>query len=545
MADQMYSVSGNIIDAVNGVIYPGTMLVRNGRIEDITEERDRYDSYIVPGLVDSHVHVESSMLVPSEFGRIAAVHGAVAAVADPHDIANVLGVAGVDFMLENSKRQPFKFYFGAPSCVPSTRFETSGATIGPEEVADLLQKDEIRFLGEVMNYPAVLGENSDIMEKIGLARQSGKCIDGHAPGLRGESLSKYIAAGITTDHEITDREDGREKLKMGMKIQIREGSAARNLDDLILLVRDNPEGCMFCSDNIHPGDIVRGHINDHVRKALDVGIDPLKVFRCSSVNPVRHYGLDVGLLQRGDPADFLVVNDLKNFTVGKTFINGRLVAENGGSLFDSLPAGTPNNFNVTTKNVADFSVRASGWIANVIQVLDDSPDTGMLRASPYINGGFARSDPQRDVLKIVVINRYYEALPAIAFVKNFGLRKGAIASSVSHDSHNIICIGVSDEDITRAVNMVIENGGGMAAYCSEFMECLPLPAAGLMSDLDGFEVAKKYRQLDGLAKALGTNLRAPFMTLSFMSLLAVPRIKLSNLGLIDTTKFAFLPLFGK
>ncbi len=543
MSEEVYRVSGNIVDVLNNSIYAGTLLIKNGRIIDINKEYSRCSSYIVPGLVDSHVHIESSMLVPSEFARIAVGHGTVAAVADPHEIANVMGIEGVDFMIENSKKQSFKFYFGAPSCVPTTRFETSGATIGVKEVEGLLARDEIKFLGEVMNYTAVINEDRDVMAKIALAKQFRKCVDGHAPGLRGETLSKYIDAGVTTDHEVGDREEAREKLKKGMKIQIREGSAAKNFDDLIDLLRENHRGCMFCSDDKHPDDLVKGHINEHVHRALERHIDPLKVFRCASVNPVKHYGLGVGLLQKGDPADFLVVDNLENFSVRQTYINGELVAENGETFFVNLPSMAPNNFNVSAKIADDFTVKASGWMANVIQVLDGSLTTGKLRASPYINGGFARSDPQRDILKLVVINRYYDAPPAVAFVKNFGLKKGAIASSVSHDSHNIICVGVSDEDIKRAVNLVIENGGGISAACSEFMECLSLPIAGLMSGRDGFEVAKKYRQLDGLAKTLGTSLRAPFMMLSFMSLLVIPQLKLSNLGLIDTSKFEFISLF--
>ena len=543
MPEDIYRVSGNIVDALSDVIYAGTLMIKDGRIADIYRESGSYNSYIVPGLVDSHVHIESSMLVPSEFARIAVSHGTVAAVADPHEIANVLGVEGIDFMIENGRQQPFKFYFGAPPCVPATRFESSGATIGREEIEGLMGRDEIRFMGEVMDCPGVMNEDPELLAKISLARQYGKPVDGHAPGLSGEALAKYIDAGITTDHESSNREEGIEKVKKGMKIQIREGSAARNFDDLVALLRYNSDSCMFCSDDKHPDDLVKGHINEHVRRAMDRGIDPLKVFRCSSVNPVKHYGLDVGLLQKGDCADFLVVGDLKKFRLQQTYIGGELVAENGETLLESMSSATPNNFNAVPKNATDFIVRAAGGMANVIQVLDGSLTTGKLRASPYINCGFARSDPQRDILKLIVINRYYEAPPAVAFVKNFGLRKGAIASSVAHDSHNIICVGVSDEDITRAVNLVIENGGGIAAACSEFMECLPLPVAGLMSDKNGFEVAKKYRQLDGLAKALGTGLRAPFMTLSFMALLVMPRLKLSNLGLIDTARFEFVPLF--
>lgn len=543
MPEDVLRISGNIVDALNSVIYSGTLVIKNGKISAIEKEYVAYNTFIVPGLVDSHVHIESSMLVPSEFARLAAVHGTVAAVADPHEIANVLGVEGIDFMIDNGKRQGFKFYFGASSCVPASRMESAGAVIGVKEIEALLAREEIRFLGEVMNLRGVLDGDGEVMSKLALAKQYGKRIDGHAPGLRGDDLSRYVAAGISTDHEVSDKEEGREKIQKGMMIQIREGSAARNFNELVVLLRDHPGSCMFCSDDKHPDDLVKGHINEHVHRALERGIDPLKVFRCSSVNPVRHYGLPVGLLQKGDPADFLVVDDLKNFNVLKTYINGKLAAEKGQPLLKSIRSAAPNNFNAAPREPSDFSVRASGWIANVIHAIDGSLATGKLRLSPYVKDGFARSDPQRDILKLVVVNRYYDAPPAVAFVKNFGFKKGAIASSMAHDSHNIICVGVSDEDIRRAVNLVIENGGGIAAACSEFMECLPLPVAGLMSGRDGFEVAKKYRQMDRLAKTLGTGMQAPFTTLSFMALLAIPQLKLSSLGLIDTAKMEFIPLF--
>jgi adenine deaminase len=543
MPDEVFRVSGNIVDALNSVIYAGTMVIKDGKIAAIEKEFVTYNTFIVPGLVDAHVHIESSMLVPAEFARLAAIHGTVAAVADPHEIANVLGVEGIDFMLENGKRQGFKFYFGAPSCVPSNRLETTGAAIGLKEVEELFARNEIKFLGEVMNFQGVVNGDIEVMSKLALAKQYGKRIDGHAPGLRGDDLSMYVDAGISTDHEVSDKEEGCDKIQKGMMIQIREGSAARNFNELVSLLRDHPSSCMFCSDDKHPYDLVKGHINEHVHGALDRGIDPFKVFRCASINPVKHYGLSVGLLQKGDPADFLVVDDLKNFNILKTYINGKLAAENGEPLLKSLPSTAPNNFNADPKAPSDFGVRASGGIANVILAMDGSLKTGKLRIFPHVKDGFVRADPQRDILKMVVVNRYYDAPPAVAFVKNFGFKKGAIASSVAHDSHNIICVGVSDEDIKRAVNLVIENAGGIAAACSEFMECLPLPVAGLMSGKDGFEVAKKYRQLDSLAKTLGTGMQAPFMTLSFMSLLVVPQLKLSNLGLIDTAKMEFTSLF--
>ena len=537
------TISGNVVDVFNGTIYPGTLEIRDGKIASIVRDQKEYETFILPGLVDAHIHIESSMLVPSEFARLAVVHGTVATVSDPHEIGNVLGIDGVNYMIENGKTVPFKFYFGAPSCVPATPFETSGADIGVEEIEELLKSDDIKYLSEVMNFPGVLFEDPVVMAKIGLAKKYGKPIDGHAPGLRGKDLEKYVAAGISTDHETLEKEEALEKLKLGMKILIREGSAAKDFDTFSGLIGEYPDQCMFCSDDKHPDDLVLGHINDLVKRALKLGIDKMKVLRCACVNPVRHYGLGVGLLQAGDSADFIEVDSFERFNVISTYINGEIVAEKGRSLLPRVVANTVNNFRAQKKQVSDFSVAEEGEKVRVIEALDGLLITNRLGETPKVSDGSVVSDPDRDILKITVVNRYQDAPPAIGLVKNFGLRRGAIASSVAHDSHNVIAVGVTDEAICRAVNLIIEHQGGMVAVYDDIEKILPLPVGGIMSNEDGFEVARQYSELDRLAKELGSNLKAPFMTLSFMALPVIPKIKLSDKGLFDGEKFEMMDLF--
>lgn len=536
-------VSGTIMDVVAGASYPGTLEIKNGRISSVEKGGGPYNTFIIPGLIDAHVHIESSMMVPSEFARLAVRHGTVATVSDPHEIANVIGTRGIYFMLENSRQTPFKFYFGAPSCVPATTFETSGAAIGPEQIEELLKRDDIKYLSEMMNYPGVLYGDKAVLEKIAIAKKYGKVIDGHAPGLIGSPLKKYIGYGITTDHETFSYPEGLEKIKNGMKVQIREGSAAKNLEALLPLLDEFPASCMFCSDDKHPNDLVKGHINVLARRALRRGIDPIKVFRAACLNPVRHYNLEVGLLQKGDYADLVVVDDLEHFNILKTFINGRLVAEAGMTLLPGVSFGVLNNFAVRKKRAADFSVNTKGSTMNVIVAEDGQLVTKIVRETPKDSGGKAVSDISRDILKLVVVDRYHDSPPAIGFIRNIGLKKGAMAASVAHDSHNIVAAGVTDEEIARAVNIVIENRGGLSVVYDNTEKGLPLPVAGLMSDRDGFEVAERYSELDALAKSLGSKLAAPFMTLSFMALLVIPEIKLSDKGLFDGRKFDFMPLF--
>ena len=536
-------VSGNIVDVLRSEIYPGTLKISDGRITDIIREDKEYQNYIIPGFIDSHVHIESSLLVPSEFARVAVIHGTVAVVSDPHEIANVLGVEGVKYMMENTETVPMKFYFGAPSCVPASPFETSGAVIGPEQVEELLRLEGIKYLGEVMNFPGVLKNDPGVNKKISIAKKYSKLIDGHAPGLRGKDLERYFSAGISTDHECFTKEEALEKIGLGMKVQIREGSAAKNFEELILIVEEYHESCMFCSDDKHPDDLLKGHINSLVKRALNYGIDIMKVLRVACVNPVLHYRLDVGLLRLGDYADFLVIDNFEDFNILKTYINGEVVAEEGRPLINKRPSKIINNFKVGEKGVADFALPSKKRKINVIEAMDGQLITNRLSITPKVGDGHVVSDVERDILKMAVVNRYRDAGVAVGLVKNFGLNKGAIASSVAHDSHNIIAVGVTDKDICRAVNLIIGNKGGISAVSEEKEMVLSLPIAGIMSNEDYVDVAEKYTAIDDMAKSLGSRLQAPFMTLSFMALLVIPKIKLSDRGLFDGEKLEFIDVF--
>lgn len=541
----MNTFSGNIVDVLNSRIYSGTIYVSDGKIADITEDARSYNTFIIPPLIDSHVHIESSMLIPSEFARVASVHGTVAVVSDPHEIANVLGEAGIRYMIENSKSVPMKFYFGVPSCVPATAFETSGAHLGVDEVERLLNSENIKYLSEVMNFPGVLNNDTSVIKKIETAKKYGKRIDGHSPGLRGEDAKRYIGAGITTDHECITRDEAEEKILYGMKILIREGSAARNFDELAPLIEKYPDKCMLCTDDIHPDDLMRGHINRLVKKALSMGIDRIKAMRCASVNPVLHYGLEVGLLQLGDSADFVIIDNFEDFNILTTVINGSMVAETGRTLIQRVKAEAINNFNTGLKNAVDFSVKKMSGDLNIIEVVEAQLITNSFIESPRIVNEMIVSDTTRDILKIAVINRYRDAPPVMGFIKGFGMKTGAIASSVAHDSHNIIAVGITDEEICRAVNLIIESRGGLSIVNDQIEEILPLPIAGLMSSEEGINVAGMYTRIDSIAKQFGAVLRSPFMTLSFMALLVIPKLKISDRGLFDSEKFEFSSLFIK
>ncbi|HOY21277.1 MAG TPA: adenine deaminase, partial [Haliscomenobacter sp.] len=498
-----------------------------------------------PGLVDAHVHIESSMLVPSEFARLAVVHGTVATVSDPHEIANVLGIAGVEYMIQNGRLTPFKFYFGAPSCVPATGFETAGASIDASGVKTLLNMPEIKYLAEMMNYPGVLMADKEVMAKISIAQQLGKPIDGHAPGVIGVDAQRYFGAGISTDHECFTYEEALEKLKLGVKIIIREGSAAKNFNALIELLPQYPAQIMFCSDDKHPDDLINGHINQLIARALMNGCDLYDTIRAATLNPVQHYHLEVGLLREGDPADLIIVEDLSTFEVVETYINGQMVARRGQTLLEAVKAEVPNHFNTEIKTPADFVVKArTGAAVRVIEALNGEIVTRSATVKLPISDACVCSDPAQDVLKIAVVNRYKNATPAIAFIKNFGLKEGAIASCVGHDSHNIIAVGVDDVSLCAAVNAIIRNRGGISAVNSEGEKVLPLPVAGIMTNADGYQTAKLYSEIDGFVKnTLGSTLSAPFMTLSFMALLVIPDLKLSDLGLFSGKEFAFVELF--
>lgn len=539
---QRIELQGQIVDLVAMEIYPGTVIAEDGVITGIRREKVNSTNYIIPGLIDAHVHIESSMLIPSEFARLATVHGTVATVSDPHEIANVLGVEGIDYMIENGRQVPFKFYFGASSCVPATDFETTGASLGPEDVGRLLARPEIKYLSEMMNYPGVLFKDPEVMEKLRLARMYGKPVDGHAPGLMGKDAETYIAAGITTDHECFTMEEALDKIRYGMKIQIREGSAARNFDALIGLLDNHADMVLFCSDDKHPNDLVKGHINLLVKRAISLGYDPLNVLRSCVLNPRNHYGLDTGLLQPGDPADIVIVDHLSDFNVLATYVNGIKVAEHGKPLINRIVAEKPNNFVAEPLLPEQIQLTGTGCMIRVIEALEGQLITNTLLQSPLIIDGKLVSDPERDILKIVVYNRFRHASPAVAFIRNFGLKKGAIASTVAHDSHNIIAVGAEDNDIVKAINLLVQTKGGISVTGPGLSHVLPLPVAGLMSDADGYQVARDYEVIDALAKTLGSKLNAPFMTLSFMALLVIPQLKLSDLGLFDGKSFSFTPL---
>ncbi|MDI1319964.1 MAG: adenine deaminase [bacterium] len=544
MKNRVHRLSGNIVDLHARRIYPGTVEWTGGRITRLTAAPgQRYPQFIAPGFVDAHIHIESSLLPPAEFARWSVVHGTVATVSDPHEIANVLGVAGVDYMLRDGRRTPFKFNFGAPSCVPATSFETAGAALDAKAVAKLLARKDIKYLSEVMNFPGVLARDPSLLAMIAAAKKLGKAVDGHAPGLRGKLAARYAAAGITTDHECFTLPEARDKLKARMKILIREGSAARNFAALAPLLKSHPAACMFCCDDLHPDLLMVRHLDEHVRRALRGGADKFDVLRCASVNPVKHYKLDVGLLRAGDPADFIVFEGWRDLKVRRTYLRGELVARDGRSLLPRQPSRTPNNFKAGVRQVEDFRVPAGEGKLNVIAAISGQLITRHLREAPLVRHGALVADPKRDILKIAVVNRYAPRAPvAVGFIRGFGLKAGALASSVAHDSHNVVAVGVDDASLCAAINLVIRSRGGISVAGRGKRAVLPLPIAGLMSDRDGRAVARRYTALDAQAKQLGSKLDAPFMTLSFMALLVIPDLKLSDRGLFSATKWGFVPV---
>ncbi len=544
MTYNAFSLSGKIIDVLNQRIFSGTIHIKNGRINSVVEEAVTESQHILPGLIDAHIHIESSMLVPTEFARIAVIHGTVATVSDPHEIANVLGMRGVEFMLDNAGQTPFKFHFSAPSCVPATPFETAGAELTAPEIETLLAREDIVSLSEMMNVPGVLNDAADVTEKLRLARVAGKVVDGHAPGLRGEAVKKYVESGISTDHECFSLEEAVEKLSLGMKVQIREGSAARNLDDLMPLLHEHYKECMLCSDDKHPDDLAEGHINEMVKRAIAAGIDPLKVLWSATVTPIKTYGLDVGLLQTNDPADLIVVDNLSDFNVLSTYVDGILVAEQGATRLVSQSVIAVNRFEAELQKAEAFKIKTSLAEVPVIEVIDGQLVTKKHMWQPDLDSdGFIRTNLEQDILKIAVLNRYSLSKPAVALIHNFGLKAGAIASSVAHDSHNIVAVGTSDESLAKAINLIIKNKGGVSAVTSMSEHVLPLPIAGIMSDDDAFKVGKHYGKMDDHAKEMGSLLSAPYMTLSFMALLVIPDIKLSDKGLFDGETFEFMDVY--
>ena len=533
-------VSGRIIDLFNKRIYTGTIHIEDGKITTIHEHDDVPNQYLLPGFVDAHIHIESSMVVPYEFAKIALTHGTVATISDPHEIANVVGVKGVHYMIENGRDAKLKFHFGAPSCVPATDFETAGAEVTAADIEELLKSDDIYYLSEMMNWPGVLFKDKVVLEKIAIAKKSGKPIDGHAPGLKGKQAKDYISAGISTDHECFTLEEALDKLKYGMKILIREGSAAKNYNALHTLIKTHSDKLMFCSDDKHPDNLVEGHINELVVRSMELGYDFFDVLRIACVHPVEHYKMDVGQLRVGDKADFIVVDSISEFNVKQTYIEGELVAKNGKSFLEERKHPIINNFNIGKKSPKDFELKGTDAMIDIIHAIDGELITEKIKGDVIVENGLLKPNVKEDFLKISVVNRYSEAPIASGFIKSFNIKEGAIASTVGHDSHNIIVVGTNDEWMCKATNLLVANKGGLSAISPKGEHVISLPVAGLMSDLPAKKIGKMYGDIDKFVKKMGCQLTAPFMTLSFMALLVIPKIKMSDKGLFDAEKFEFL-----
>ena len=539
---QTTTIQGQYVDILDKRIYPAILCIEDGRIVSIIECDEAPNQFILPGFIDSHVHIESSMLVPSSFARLAVVHGTIGTISDPHEIANVCGLEGVQYMIDNGKKVPFHFFFGAPSCVPATEFETAGAVIDSTDIAKLLASPDIYYLSEMMNFPGVLHQDPEVMQKIKAAHAIGKPIDGHAPGLMGDLAKQYIAAGISTDHECFTIEEAVDKLSFGMHILIREGSAAKNFEALHELIDDHPKKVMLCSDDKHPDSLLEGHINQLCARAVAKGINLFNVLRTACINPVLHYQLPTGLARVHDPANLILVEDLTNFKVIETYIDGQLVAQNGHSLIEPVQATAINQFNAHPIALSDLQLPAATYpskdgMVPVIHAIDGQLITNLVWAKPTIKDNAIVADIEKDVLKVVVYNRYHAATPKVGLIQSFGFKTGAIASTVAHDSHNIIAVGVDDESILKAINLVIHEKGGISCVQGESSKVIGLPVAGLMSTADPYQVANDYIEIDKMAKSLGTQLGSPFMTLSFMALLVIPHIKMSDLGLFDGDQF--------
>lgn len=535
-------ITGKIIDINNKRVYPGRITVKEGRIEAVEETKESDDVFIMPGLADAHVHIESSMLVPSHFAVAAVRQGTVAVVSDPHEIANVMGRKGVRFMTANAETVPLKILFGAPSCVPATDFESTGARLNADDIEEMLNDEKVGFLAEVMNFPGVIYDDTEVYKKINAAKRKKVPVDGHAPGLSGDALVKYINAGITTDHECSTLEEALEKISGGMKILIREGSAAKNLEALAPLIKSNPESVMLCTDDMHPETLEKGHINQIVSRLISKGYDMFDVICAASRNAFEHYNINAGTLKVGDPADFIVVDDPVRMNVLQTWIDGICVFDGRKATFSPGVVEKVNRFKCTRVLPAEIRVKNQGGRIRVIVAQNGE----LLTEAEIIDAGageYVIPEPEKDILKIVVKERYNDGAPAVGFIKGFGMKSGAMATSVAHDSHNIIAVGCSDREITTAINMIVDAGGGMSVVSDNGADILKLPVAGIMSDMPVTAMARRYERLSETVHSLGSRLDAPFMTLSFMALLVIPRLKLSDRGLFDGIAFKHVPLF--
>jgi len=560
-----------ILDVLTESIYPARITIEDGIFKEIdpiavTEEtRIDVDGLLVPGFIDAHIHIESSMLTPQQFAKMAVRHGTTTVVCDPHEIANVSGIEGIEFMIDNASRVPFNFYFTAPSCVPATAFETSGATLDVEDIEYLLQKQEVVGLAEMMNFPGVINGDEEVLAKLRIARKYGKPIDGHAPLVTGRELDKYIAQHIVTDHECSNFAEAMEKKQKGMRIMVRDGSSAKNMAALFdfseklnhLKKQDgfsiipteiierrlhSPIFDFIVSDDKHPNDLIEGHLDNSIKKASKLGIDIIQAIEMVTVNPANHFNLDGGVIVTGAKADFVVIDNLHDFNVLETYVDGECVFDGENVLFDVEEVEVENSVNACEKTAEDFDVYFDGdeCEVNVIECFNGELLTNKTTAKLKCRDGKVQSDIYQDVLKIAVVERYGSNSISNAFIKGFNLKKGAIASSVAHDSHNIIVVGYDSEMMARAVNTIIDNGGGFAVVSEDFEDSLSLPIAGLMSNEDAYVIAEKLNTLHKMVKALGCSLDAPFMTMAFMALLVIPSLKISDMGLFDGDNFEFV-----
>ena len=549
----MENVKGHIVDVVRREIYDGEIIVREGQIADVRRcelpEGGKPWPYIMPGFIDAHVHIESSMMVPHKFARIAVSHGTIGVIADPHEIGNVLGVEGVDYMIRSGHESLFNFCFGAPSCVPAVGgdIETCGKVIDVKDTEALMAREDIGFLGEMMNYVGVLANDKEVMAKIKAALHHGKPVDGHAPGLTGQERYQYAAAGVTTDHECSTLEEGRSCINAGMKVIIREGSAAKDYQLLSPLITESPNMVMFCTDDCHPDDFVRGHINLIVKRALADGYDLWDVLQAACVNAQKHYNRNWGLLQVGDPATFITVDNISpHFRVETTVINGEEAFNYNSNLpshHDSqdhvLDFNFPNNFVAAPITAADiaFDIK-SGDTVHVIHASDGSLLTDHEEVKVSGNPLFDSQYPWTEVQKIVVYNRYVPgAKPIVGLVRGFNVKSGAMAGSVAHDCHNIVAIGSNDEYLVRAINRIVEMRGGQVVVTPHEMLDIPLPIAGLMAPMGGHEIAFRTLCIQEKVREIGCQMKSPFITMAFMCLPVIPDIKITDRHLMDTRTF--------
>ncbi|MFA9371731.1 MAG: adenine deaminase [Labilibaculum antarcticum] len=544
MTSNTFSISGKVIDVISREIIKAEVVVEEGRITSITQRDSVPDKYILPGLVDAHMHIESSLLIPSRFANLVVRQGTLGLVTDPHEIANVLGEIGVDFMINDAKKVPLEIRFGVPSCVPATPHETSGFVLDSNIVESLLKREEVVCLAEVMDFVGVINDDLEVLKKIVACKKLGKKIDGHAPGLKGQDLKKYVASGISADHECSTLEEALEKISLGMMIQIREGSAAKDFDALCSLFKTHPEKIMLCTDDLHPDDLIeKGHINYLIKKGLKKGLDLFSLLRAASYNPIHHYGLDLGLLQVGHSADFIVIDNPESFIVEQAFRKGVCIYKDNEVLFDVSNEIILNNFSRKPIQLSDLTVESENGSLRAMVVKDGDLITDSVLCKPKVVGENVVSDVDNDLLKMVVMSRYDNGNPVMGFAKGFGYKKGAIAESIAHDSHNIIAVGTSDEELLHAINTLIEMKGGIVAVNNGESESVRLEVAGLMSNKTGEDLVREYAKLNDFASALGSNFESPFMTLAFMSLLVIPKLKLSDKGLFDVKEFKVINLF--